>query len=176
MASLVARIVPPAANENAPGPLPFFSFKGAASTVPVDDIAAEMLAAASALQLPERSVEGEQMANDQELVDAKIGKLSAEVDTKFAQLLGAINTQSSDIKGEIGKIGARLDGVERSTGGVKATIVGVAIGAIAIVIGILSFGQQYFGIGVTTRDIIRATVSEERIQHPATMPPPNNSK
>lgn len=58
----------------------------------------------------------------------------------------------------------------------KATIIGAAIGVIAVVIGILAFGQQWFGIGVVTRDIIRATVSEERIQHAPASLPPNNPR
>jgi hypothetical protein len=123
--------------------------------------------------------EEEEMAGPtREELDAKQATAAAETDVKFAQLIGEIRLISTDLKGEMKNINTRLDGVEKSTSGVKGIIVLAALGTIAVIVGILTFGQQWFGVGVTTRDIIRATVAEERIQHPQLpvqipAPPPN---
>lgn len=99
---------------------------------------------------------GRQMSDiSREEIDAKLDAAEARTDVKFAQLMG-----------ELGKINVRLDGVERSTSGTKATIIGTGIAAVALVVGILAFGQQWFGIGLTTRDIVRATITEMQTQAP----------
>jgi hypothetical protein len=101
-----------------------------------------------------------------EEINTKIALATTQTDLKFAQLIGRIDTSTAELKGEIGKLETHLMGVEKATSGVKATIVVSILAAMAIVVGILAFGQQWFGVGLTTRDIIRATVTEERIQHP----------
>jgi hypothetical protein len=105
-----------------------------------------------------------------EEIDARFRAASAETDKKFAEVLGEVRLISSELKGEMGKINTRLDGVERSTGGVKATIVASVFFGIAIVIAVLGYGQQWFGIGITTRDTIRATIKE--MQEPPLLPRP----
>jgi len=102
--------------------------------------------------------------------ESKLEAAAAKTDTKFAEMLGEIRLISSDIKGEIGKVSTRLDSVERSTGGVKATIILTAIAGLAIVVGILGYGQQWFGIGLSTRDTVRATIRE--MQEPPSLPAP----
>jgi hypothetical protein len=58
----------------------------------------------------------------------------------------------------------RLDTVERATAGIKmtiiATVIPTGIAVVAIVVAVLTFGQAGFGIGISTRDVIRATVAE----------------
>jgi hypothetical protein len=140
----------------------------------------------SAIKTPNNATVSTAMSDlTREEVDSKFETVVAKTDTKFAELIGEIRVISSDLKGEMKSINTRLDAVDRSTAGVKATIIVVALTAIAIVVGVLAFGQQWFGIGITMRDIIRATVSEERLQRgtPAQSPSmsaptqnPSNSK
>lgn len=111
-----------------------------------------------------------------EEIEAKIAAVEARTDTKFERLIGGIEKNTSALMAEIGKhslhINARLDAVEKSTGGVKATIIVTAVAVLALLVGILGYGQQWFGIGVTTRDIIRATVAEmgEKASKPSAQP------
>jgi len=110
-----------------------------------------------------------------EEIDSKFETVAAKTDTKFAELIGEIRVISSDLKGEMKNINTHLNAVERSTAGVKGTIIVAALATIAIVIGVLAFGQQWFGIGITMRDIIRATVSEERLQREAPTQSPSST-
>jgi len=109
-----------------------------------------------------------------EEMDARFRTAAAETNAKFAEMIGEVRLISSDLKGELGNINTRLDHVERSTSGVKGTIIITAVGVIAIVvavvIGVLAFGAQWFGLGLTTHDTIRATIKE--MQEPPMIPPP----
>jgi hypothetical protein len=105
-------------------------------------------------------------------LDAKLAAAEARSDVKFAQLIGKIETSNAELKGEFKAVATRLEGLEKSTSGVKATIIGAALGTIAIVIGILTFGQQWFGIGMTARDIVRSTVIEMQQTAPSPAPKP----
>jgi hypothetical protein len=87
----------------------------------------------------------------------------ARADTKFAQLIG-------EMRAGFAGVDARLSAVERSTSGVKTTVIGTGVAVVAVVIAILAYGQTWFGIGVNTRDIIRATVSEYIQQTPQQAP------
>lgn len=102
----------------------------------------------------------EEIKAGQDLAEAK-------TDLKFAQLIGKIDTANADLKGEIRALSAHFIAVERSTAGVKATIIVTAVAVLAIVVGVLGFGQQWFGIGMSARDLVRATVKELQEQ-PAT--------
>lgn len=102
--------------------------------------------------------------------DAKRGMDAAKTDAKFAAMLGEIRVVSTDLKGELGKINVRLDNVEKSTSGVKATIIVTAVGVVAVVIGVLAYGSQWFGLGIATHDTIRATIKE--MQEPPALPLP----
>jgi hypothetical protein len=83
-----------------------------------------------------------------------------ETDVKFAQLIGKIDASNSDIKGEIKAMSAHFVALERSTTGVKATIIATVAVGLGLAIGILGYGQQWFGIGMSTRDVVRQTVKE----------------
>ncbi|MBV9783381.1 MAG: hypothetical protein JO264_06140 [Acidisphaera sp.] len=113
--------------------------------------------------------------------DAKLAAAIGRSDTKFAELIGRMDAGFASLRGELqaklSTIEARLDGVEKATAGIKTTIIvtvlptGLAV--IAAVIGILAYGQAWFGIGVSTRDIIRTTVAEYQQGHPQPAPAPS---
>lgn len=117
---------------------------------------------------PSSRKQGDQMS-DRELFEERLRTAEAHTDTKFERLIGEINSSRAEFRGEFGKLATRLDGVERSTAGTKTTIIVTAIAVVAVLIGILAFGQQWFGIGLTTRDIVKSAVTEFRQQE---MPPP----
>lgn len=121
------------------------------------------------LSSPNRS-EVSDMADNDRLTDEKIARAQAETQAKFVEILGEVRLISSDLKGEMGKINTRLNSVERSTTGVKATIIATAIVGIGIVIAILGYAQQWFGLGLATRDTIRTTIRE--MQAPPELPAP----
>src|SRR4051812_8590872 len=79
-------------------------------------------------------------------IQAKFETAEARADTKFAQIIGKIETGSAELRGELHSIGVRLEGLEHSTSGLKATIIGAAIATVGVIIGILAFGQQWFGV------------------------------
>jgi hypothetical protein len=95
-----------------------------------------------------------------EEIDAKLALVESRGDTKFAQVLGEMRTGFAAIDGKFVALNTRLDGLERSASGTKATIILTGIGAVAIVIGVLAYGQTWFGIGVATRDTVKSAVSE----------------
>jgi hypothetical protein len=103
-----------------------------------------------------------------EEMKASLELAEAKTDVKFAQLIGKIDTANADLRGDIRALSAHFSAVERSTAGVKATIILTAVAVLAIVVGVLGFGQQWFGIGITTRDVVRSTVKEFQEQ---TLPP-----
>lgn len=95
----------------------------------------------------------------------------ARTETKLADALGQMRVGLAEIGGRIDAVGARLDGVERATSGLKATVIGTGIGVVAVVIAVLTYGQTWFGIGISTRDVVKAAVSEYRQQLPSPLPP-----
>jgi hypothetical protein len=122
----------------------------------------------------------------------------ARTDTKFAQLLGEMRAGFAGVNARFDGVDARFDGVdarfsgvegrfagvdghvaglearmaaiERATSGIKTTVIGTGVAVVAVMVGILAYGQTWFGIGVDTRDIIRATVSEYVQQNPQAVP------
>ena len=48
-----------------------------------------------------------------EEMDAKLREAAAKTDVRFAEMLGEVRLISSDLKGEMGKINARLDSVRQ---------------------------------------------------------------
>ncbi|MBV8616870.1 MAG: hypothetical protein JOY66_24280 [Acetobacteraceae bacterium] len=89
--------------------------------------------------------------------ELRIELAEARTDKKFAAMLGEMRTGFA-------RLDARLDGVERATSGIKATVIGTGIAAVVLVIAVLAYGQTWFGIGVSTRDVVRAAVTEYRQQ------------
>jgi hypothetical protein len=102
------------------------------------------------------------MADDIQREEAKLRDdlIEAKTDTKFAQLIGKLDTTTAELRGELQNISTHLNGLERSTAGIKATIVGTAIAVLVLMVAILTFGQQWLGIGMSARDIVHATVTE----------------
>lgn len=82
-----------------------------------------------------------------------------------------MRTGFAEMRGEVregfARTNERLDAVERSTGGIKTTVIttviGTGIAVVAIVIAVLTYGQTWFGIGISEREVIRATVAEMRL-------------
>jgi hypothetical protein len=117
--------------------------------------------------------ESEEMSEQtREEVDAKIAASEARADTKFAQLFGKIDTSNAELKGELGKIAVRIAGVERSTGGLHTTIIVTAVAVVGVLVAILTFGQQWLGIGLTTRDLVHAVAAEIELQKSSPARPP----
>lgn len=76
------------------------------------------------------------------LVDAKIAASEARSDTKFAELLGELRLMNQ-----------RLDHVERSTSGMRSTVIGTGIGVVAVVIAVMAYGAQWFGVGMDAQQV-----------------------
>jgi hypothetical protein len=68
-------------------------------------------------------------------VEAKIAAAEARTDTKFAQVLG------------------ELRAIEKSTAGIKTTVVVTGIAAVALVVAIFGWGNQMFGTGMDVQSI-----------------------
>jgi hypothetical protein len=113
-------------------------------------------------------------------VDGKFAALEgkfAAIDGKFAALEGKISGLDGKISGLDGKIGGldgkiggiegRLSALEQSVAGLKPTIILTGLAVAALMVATLTYGQTWFGIGVSTRDIVRSTVAEYVLQHPA---------
>ena len=99
--------------------------------------------------------------------ELRIELAEARIDEKLAAMLGEMRTGFA-------RLNARLDGVERATSGIKATVIGTGIAAVVLVIAVLAYGQTWFGIGVSTRDVVRAAVTEyhqQAISTGTTKPP-----
>lgn len=101
------------------------------------------------------SKSGDQMSDSpsREEIAARLEAMEARSDTKFAQFLGEMRTGFAVID-------TRLNSLERSTAGTKMTIIGTGIGAVAVIVAVLAYGQTWFGIGVSNRDTIKAIVTE----------------
>jgi hypothetical protein len=119
-----------------------------------------------------------------EIISDKLAASEARTDTKFAQLIGRIETSNAELKGELGKISerfasletltaTRFNSIESATAGTKATVVTTtiltAVGLLAAMVAILAYGQQWFGTGLTIHDAVRAEV---HAQIPPSVPGP----
>ncbi len=80
-------------------------------------------------------------------VDAKIAAAEARTDTKFAELLG-----------ELKLLNQRMEHVERSTSGMRSTVVGTGIGVVAVVIAVMAYGAQWFGLGMDAQQVAERAV------------------
>ncbi len=100
--------------------------------------------------------------------------MEARADTKFAHLLGemrvgfaGLSARQDIANARIEGLSSRIDGLERTTSGTKTTVIATGIGSVALVIAALAYGQTWFGIGISTRDVVRTTITEYLDQHPA---------
>jgi len=96
-----------------------------------------------------------------EITDLKFRLAAAETDKKFAEVLGEIRTISADLSG-------RMTAVQDASRGTKTTVMVTGLAVAALMVGILTYGQAWFGIGVSTRDVVKSAVSEYLLQHPTT--------
>ena len=96
--------------------------------------------------------------------ELRVQLAEARTDTKFAEMLGEVRIGFAKMDGRFGEIEARMGGLERSTSGIKATVIGTGIAVVALVIAVMTYGQTWFGIGVSTRDVVKAAVTEYRQQ------------
>ena len=115
------------------------------------------------------------MSMAEEERDLRIELAEARTDTKFAQLLGELRTLAAGFNARLDAVEHNISGLEARVSGLKTTVIGTGIGVVAVVIGVLTYGQTWFGIGVAARDIIRATVSEYRLQQQPTLPAPSQA-
>jgi len=109
--------------------------------------------------------------------ELRISVSEARTDTKFAEFLGRteagfqtlrgeMQTGFASLRGEIQALNVRVDAIEKSTAGLRTTIIGTGIATVAVLIAVLAYGQTWFGIGVSAREVIRATIAEYQIAHP----------
>jgi hypothetical protein len=113
------------------------------------------------LPTSERLQGGEEMASPtREEIKAEFAAAEARTDAKFAQLIGRIEVSNAELKGEFKALGARLDGVVDATRGTKATTIATGIAAVALIVAVLAFGQQWFGFGLNARDLVHSVASE----------------
>jgi hypothetical protein len=92
-------------------------------------------------------------------LDGKIGGLDGKI--------GGLDGKIGGLDGKIGGIEGRLSALEQSVAGLKPTIILTGLAVAALMVATLTYGQTWFGIGVSTRDIVRSTVAEYVLQHPA---------
>ena len=97
--------------------------------------------------------------------ELRIQLAEARSEAKLAQALGEIRTE---MRSGFAAINARLD----SLSGIKATVIGTGIAVVAVIIALMTYGQTWFGIGVSTRDVVKATVMEYRQQTAPQVVPP----
>lgn len=86
------------------------------------------------------------MASDE--MELRVAASEARTDTKFAQLLGSIETMKAELGGELKALNARIAGLEGNVSGMRFWIVGTGIAVLALTVTILSFGNDRFGLGV----------------------------
>jgi hypothetical protein len=93
-------------------------------------------------------------------ISAYLEAVEARTDAKIAGILGEVRVGFATLNGTIGKLEEKVDGVKDSTSGLKTTVIVTGIAAVALVVTVLAYGQTWFGIGVTTRDVVKSAVTE----------------
>lgn len=102
-----------------------------------------------------------------ELLELKArADLTAAMGTLEARFSG-IDVRFAKIDGQFAALSERLGAIERHTGGTKATVVLTGIATVTLVVAVMAYGQAWFGIGVSTRDVVHSAVAEYIQQHPA---------
>ncbi len=102
--------------------------------------------------------------------DAKFERVLGEMRTGFAEMRGEMRTGFSELRGEVGKLATRIAAVEKSTSGIRTTVILTGIAAVGVVVAVLAYGQSLFANGLTTRDQVRAVISELHLQAPFLAP------
>lgn len=101
---------------------------------------------------------------------ARLEAAEARADAKVAQVLGEIKAGFARLEGEMARLSGKIESVEATTSGIKATVVVTGIAAVGLVLATLTYGQNWFGIGVTTRDVVKSAVAEYLHQQSAAAP------
>ncbi|HEX2256707.1 MAG TPA: hypothetical protein VHG92_08420 [Afifellaceae bacterium] len=77
----------------------------------------------------------------------------ARTDAKFAEVLGRMETMGAELMGEIKALNGKIETVATYTAGTKGTIIATGVGVVALLIGILAFGDQLFGLGLSSSEV-----------------------
>jgi hypothetical protein len=93
-------------------------------------------------------------------ITAHLAAVEARTDAKIAQAIGEVRTGFATLDGRFVTISSRLDGLERTASGAKTTTIVTGIAVVGVLVAILAYGQTWFGIGVASRDTIKAAVVE----------------
>lgn len=88
-----------------------------------------------------------------DLVDAKIAASEARTDAKFSEMIGQLSTMRAELGGKLDTMNARSEHVEKSTAGIKTTVIVTAIAALGLTVAIMAFGSQWFGLGMDAQQI-----------------------
>lgn len=102
----------------------------------------------------------------------RLESMVARTDTKFAEMLGEMRTGFASINGRLDHLEKTGVDVKATISNVKTTVIGTGIGVLALTLAALSYGQAWFGIGVSTRDVVKSAVTEYVLQHPNLLPAP----
>jgi hypothetical protein len=124
----------------------------------------ESLKAEALPQPPDRPISrrkaGAATVNDitREEIDAKIAASEARGDVRFVELKAHIDAQGAAIAKEVAVMSTRLGGVEGYVSGLKSTVIitGVSIffGVAALLVAVLAYGGQWFGLGLDTSQVV----------------------
>jgi hypothetical protein len=104
--------------------------------------------------------------------DKKFSDMLGEVRSGFAEINGKIGALDGRLSGSISALEARLSSLESQTSGIKTTVIVTGLAIAGLMIGVLTYGQAWFGIGVSTRDVVKSAVTEYIEEHPAPSPKP----
>ena len=111
-------------------------------------------------------------ATTPEETELRIQLAEMRTDKKFAEMVGEMRAGFAELDGRIDRLADRVGALERSIAGVKPTVIATGIAAVAVVVAMMSYGQTWFGIGVSTRDVVKAAVTEYRAQTRDAAQPP----
>lgn len=107
---------------------------------------AQMQAASSQPSVTLQSDDGRSTFQSMSEVDAKIAAAEARTETKFATAKGELTASHAAIMGE-------LRAIEKSTAGIKTTVVVTGIAAVGLVVAIFGWGSQMFGTGMDVQSV-----------------------
>jgi hypothetical protein len=120
----------------------------------------------------------ERIAAQEERANLRLEAAMARLDGTFARIDGQFQTMNArsdgqflalaaKIDGQFNTLNERLSGIEKATSGTKMTIIGTAIGVIALVVAVMAYGQSWFGSGLSVQETIRGTVPTQRSAPPS---------
>ncbi len=96
-----------------------------------------------------------------EAQDAKIDRIEAAIGDLRVSLV-RVEAGLATVAASVSSLRETVTSLAASVSGLRATVILTGLGAVALVVAVLAYGQTWFGIGVSTRDIVRATVAEMR--------------